>query len=643
MCGIAGYVDFNAPPDRRVLDAKTDSLAHRGPDDQSTLIVGPCGLGHTRLSVIDLAGGSQPMTTPTGNAFISFGGEIYNFEHIRAQLESSGERLRTRSDTEVLLRLVARKWTDALPKLDGMFSFAVWDAAGQRLLLARDVAGEKPIFYATPAPGVLVFASEAKAVLQHPSVSRELDIDALRQVLRFRAIYGERCLHAGVKQLPPGHWLEFDRSGLRIGRYFDLVEQAVAARKRLKAEPDDVIIENGRQIFMQAVQDRMVADVPVGAFLSGGLDSSLIVAAIRQLRGPDAELRTYSTGFEGDPHSELVHARRVAELVGSVHTEVEVGPKVFAERLSQLSACRDAPVSEPADLAIAEMSRIARQDVKVVLCGEGADELFAGYPKYSLASSPPALRLLLRACGPNNAQVLANILGLDRSRTRVAIRALIQRTELDRLVQWFSNFDRSELSRLFPGLGWTDDDWTKTMSEQSRAITALAAHAIDPIQRMQLVDCFTWLPGNMLERDDRMTMAEGLELRAPFLHKELMVYGLGLPTRFKRRHGVGKWVVRQWARGVLPDNIIDRRKWGFRVPLDLWFRGALRERLEGYLLSDRGLCAAYGDRAGIRRLIDGHLAGRNHSAALWTLYSAEVWYQDVFKPRLAASAKGLAA
>jgi len=643
MCGIAGYVDFETTPDLRVLDAKTRALAHRGPDERATLIVGACGLAHTRLSVLDARGSQQPMTAASGQAFISFGGEIYNFQQIRAQLESAGQALKTRGDTEVLLQLVARDWLEALPKLDGMFSFAVWDGERQRLLLARDVIGEKPVFYANPSPGVLVFGSEAKAVLEHPGVARDLDPDALRQVLRFRAVYGERSLHAGVRQLRPGCWLEFDASGLRLGRYFHLAKEAINARARLKPQPERAIVEHGRDLFTNSVKARLVADFPVGAFLSGGLDSSLVVAAMREIRGPRATLRTYSAGFDDDPFSELPYARRVAEHLNCLHTEVQVGPETFVARMANLSACRDAPVSEPADVAVAEMSRVAREDVKVVLSGEGADEVFAGYPKYGMAGAPLALRMLVRAAKTEGTARIAGWLGLSLPRTRVAARALSQKSEIERIVQWFSNLDRGELTALLPGLGWSDRDWAATTAEQVGALDDAAWRAADPVLRMQLVDCMTWLPSNMLERDDRMTMLEGLELRSPFLEKNLLIFGLGLPSRLKRRNGVGKWLVRQWAKDVLPERIVDRRKWGFRVPLDLWFRGALRERLEAYLLAEHGLCGAYGDRRAIEALIASHMAGEDRSAALWSLYSTEVWYQDVFKPRLNTQHPELAA
>jgi asparagine synthase (glutamine-hydrolysing) len=632
MCGIAGYVDFDAPPKRAILESMARVLGRRGPDAQAVRLIGACGLAHTRLSIIDVEGSPQPMATPGGDMVVAFNGEIYNYESLRNQLERAGESLCTRGDTEALLRLLALEGRAALTAFDGMFAFAIWDVGRQRLLMARDPLGEKPLFYAQPSPGVLVFGSEVKAVLEHPAVDRELDVDALRQALRFRAVYGQASLHRGVRQLRPGCWLEFDRDGVRTGVFHDLVGESIEARSDLYGRGEAEVISLGRDLLMESIKERMIADVPVGAFLSGGLDSSVIVAAMRRIRAADQPVRTYSVGFADDPHSELPFAQIVADAVGSVHTAVEVGPDDFIARMAELAGRRDGPVSEPADVAVAQMSRVARQDVKVVLSGEGADEVFSGYPKYSLAAAPAPLRAAMRWMGADTIASAARIAGLNPERARIVARALAQPREVDRIVLWFSYLDRAQLTSLLPGLRWNDADWESTVAEQQIALTRSAGQSA--MFRMQMVDCLTWLPSNMLERGDRMTMAEGLEMRPPFLDKALVAYGLALPDRFKRRAGVGKWIVRRWAADLLPDQIVNRRKWGFRVPLDRWFRTALREPLQDHLLSDGGLCAAFGDRLAIRRLVEAHASGTaDHSAALWSLYTAEAWYRGVFIPR----------
>jgi asparagine synthase (glutamine-hydrolysing) len=479
-----------------------------------------------------------------------------------------------------------------------------------------------------------VFGSEIKAVLEHPAVDAGLNEDALRQALRFRAVYGDESLHRGVRQLPPGAHLEFDRHGLRLGQFYDLIEEVEQARPRYAGLSESDLIAAGRDLFMQAVEGRMVADVPVGAFLSGGLDSSLIVAAMRKIRGPKAEIATFSVGFTDDPHSELPFAQTVADVVGSSHTPISVGPDLYIERFAELSACRDGPVSQPADIAIAEMSKVARRAVKVALSGEGADEVFGGYPKYGFANAPRLLGQALAVVGPHNAAALAGRLGLDKRRALVAARALAAPREVDRQAQWFSYLGRTDLQALLPGLGWSPSDWDRTLESQSAALGRL--HGMSGLRRMQTTDCLTWLPGNMLERGDRMTMAEGLEVRPPFLSKDLTAFGLALPDRMKVRGRVGKWIVRRWADDLLPDGIAGRGKWGFRLPLAAWFRGPMRDFLNGYLFRANGLIATYGDAAAIHRLVEQNQSGAaDMGETLWTLLAAEVWYQDVYLPRMA--------
>jgi asparagine synthase (glutamine-hydrolysing) len=636
MCGIAGYVDFNRRPDKAVMAGMVRALSRRGPDAQDVLVEGPCALVHARLAIIDVAGSPQPMRSADGDLSMVYNGEIYNYEALRRELQAKGVTFQTKGDTEVVLQWIAYAGPAALPKFDAMFAFGIWDRRRESLLLARDALGEKPLFYATPAPGALVFGSEIKAVLEHPLVEHGLNEDALRQALRFRAVYGSESLHRGVRQLEPGTYLEFDRDGVRVGRFYDLIEEVEQAGPRYAGLSTEALVATGRDLFMASVEERLVADadVPVGAFLSGGLDSSLIVAAMRKIRGPGAEIQTFSVGFSDDPHSELPFAQVVADAVGSKHTPISVGPESYIRRFAELSACRDGPVSQPADIAIAEMSRVARRSVKVALSGEGADEVFGGYPKYGFANAPWMLRKALATVGPQNAAAMAGRLGLDKRRALVAARALAAPREVDRQAQWFSYLDQPALQAILPGLGWSAADWERTLENQSQVLGRLGD--MGGLRRMQTTDCLTWLPGNMLERGDRMTMAEGLEVRPPFLDKELTAFGLALPDRLKVRGSVGKWIVRQWGDDLLPDGIAGRGKWGFRVPLAQWFRGPMREFLHGYLFRAGGLCDTYGDAAMIRRLVEQNEAGAaDMGETLWTLLAAEVWYQDVYLVRAA--------
>jgi asparagine synthase (glutamine-hydrolysing) len=636
MCGIGGVVDFNGGVNPGTLVAMTGALGRRGPDANGIHIDGPCGFAHARLSIIDVEGSPQPMVAPDAGLSMVYNGELYNYQALRREAQALGANFATNGDTEVVLRWIAQEWTAALPRFDAMFAFAIWDSRNQRLLLARDALGEKPLFYATPAPGVLVFGSEIKVLLEHPLVSRALNMDAMRQAIRFRAIYGDESLHAGVRQLKPGGFLEFSRSGVTTGSFYDLVADTARDRRVFAATGDAELIAHGKSLFLQSVEERLVADVPVGAFLSGGLDSSLIVATMRQIRAKSEEIRTYSVGFEGDPNSELPFAQLVADALGTRHETITVGPEVYARRMAEFSACRDGPVSQPADIAIAEMSQVAKHHVKVALSGEGADEVFAGYPKYAFAKAPWLLRKALATVGPGNAAAIAGRLGIDARRTLVAARALAEPREVDRYTQWFSFFERGDLRRMLPGLGWSDADWEATIAEHQAVLARLDADS-GHLLRMQMTDCLTWLPGNMLERGDRMTMAEGLEVRPPFLDKELSAFGLALPDRLKIAKGQGKWIVRQWAKDLIPDKILGRPKWGFRTPLNAWFKGPLRDFLTSYLTSSSGLTADFGDRAVVTGLLESHMSGKaDASETLWTLLTAEVWYQDVYKARLNA-------
>ena len=631
MCGIAGYVDFEGPgPDRAVLEEMAEALGHRGPDERGVWLEGPCGLAHTRLSIIDLAGSHQPLVPPDGHLALVYNGELYNYQSLRQGLAGEGVRFVTSGDTEALLRCVELRWRGALAEFDGMYAFAAWDRRAQRLLLARDPFGKKPLFHVSPRPGLLVFGSEIKALLCHPEVRARLDTAALAGALRFRAVYGDRTLYHGIHQLEPGCHLELDRSGLSRGQHYQLLEHSEPSAAL--GGDEAALIADGRARLERAVRKRLIADVPVGAFLSGGLDSSLIVALICGARKKDEITHTFSVGFEGDPGSELPHARVVANALGTCHKEVSVTGADYARLLARATAYRDAPISEPADVAIYCMSLEAKQDVKVVLSGEGSDEIFCGYPKYLFAMAPEWSLSLLRAAGPARVAQLAAALGIDRRRANVATRSLAAPTELERLVHWFSYLEREELQALLPGLDWSVASWRESMAKQAAVLDACPS--ADPVVRMQAVDCLTWLPGNLLERGDRMTMAAGLEARMPFLDPEVVAFGLALPRRMKVRGRSLKWVVRRWAEGLIPPSILERPKWGFRVPLAPWFRTELRELLHDALRNPSGLCGRYADRNAVARLLDDHDSGRaDRNLELWTLLTAEIWFQRVFQER----------
>lgn len=639
MCGLGGYVDFSGrAPRPDVLREMIRRLRHRGPDGEGLLVDGPCGLAHTRLGILDLQGGAQPMSLPGSSVSLVYNGEVYNYQSLRAELATLGTPCAGSGDTEVVLRMLACHWTRALPRFDGMFGLAAWDGAARRLLLARGPFGVKPLFYATPRPDLIVFGSEIKAVLAHDEVDGALDTDGLRQTLRFRTVHGEGTLYRGVRQLLPGAFLVIDASGATHGSYFDLDEKVRAAGERLRGMDEPQMIELGYELFEQSVRKRLVADVPVGVFFSGGLDSSLVAGAMRQMRGPAGELRSFTAAFRDDPSGEGAHARIVARQLGLAHTQVELGEEEYIQNFAAMSHHRDAPVSEPADLAMAYLSAAARESVKVVLVGEGADEVFCGYPKYALARCPAFLRRVAGVLSPEGWARAGGLVGVDRHRALVVARALSSAPEHERLAQWFSAVDRPLLASLLPGLEWTDAQWHRTHAMHE--LLGRRSERLGAIGRMQLTDFASWLPDNLMARADRMTMAHGLELREPFLDHALAVFGLALPDSMKVRGLTLKWMLRRWAHHRLPASVLRRPKWGFRVPLNRWFRQGLRPMLLDSLRSKRGLCGTFGDRTAIERLLSAHDRGATDAhMTLWTLLAAEVWYQQVFLPSARAASE----
>jgi len=638
MCGISGFVDFsNGAPDPEILRTMADALRHRGPDDTGIATLGSCGLAHTRLAVLDVATSRQPMTAERPDCAMVFNGEIYNFQTLRAELVAQQVRFQTAGDTEVLLQLLVRQGVNCLEQLDGMFAFAFWRHDRGTLVLGRDPFGKKPLFYAIPRPDLLVFASEPKALFVHPEVRRDVDRQSLRHVLRFRAVYGDATMYADVRQLEPGAWLEYSRSGLRKGRYFDFGAEVECEMERQARCDDRTLEELGNRLLTEAVRKRLISDVPLGAFLSGGLDSSLIVSIMSQLSDGGPPVRTFSVGFANDERSELPYALQVADFLRTDHTEVHVTEGQFAEALAPLTSLRDAPLSEPADVAIAIMSRRAKQSVTVVLSGEGSDEAFAGYPKYWLVRTPAWCRRLFRAIGPNLFSRLAGLGGMDRRRAFIAGRALAARGELESLVQWFSYSERALLAQLFPGLTWDDDQWAATLAPARLAMGQ--APSTSPIRRAQFVDFLNWLPGNLLARGDRMTMASGLELRCPFMDRRLAVYGLALPDRMKVRGRTLKHVVRAWSRDRLPPEILTRPKAGFRVPLRHWFSNGLRAYYNDLLRSPNGLCGTFGNAKQVERLLlnDRDAGIQTDELFRWTVFCAEIWYQSARQQYSSAS------
>ncbi len=614
MCGIAGILDLKGqPPDVGVVRRMTAAIAHRGPDDDGYFCDRGVALGFRRLSIVDLSGGHQPMTSDCRRFTVIFNGEIYNHDELRTALEKDhGARFRTRSDTEVILAAY-RLWGEAaLERFNGMFALAIWDSREQELFLARDRMGKKPLYYARVGDE-LCFASEIKALFQHPRMPRSVARERIPAFLAYRYMPGAETLFEGIRCLPAASWLRLTSTG-EVGpppRYWECWFEPPN-----HARPADL----GRDLeslLGDSVRLRRLADVPVGAFLSGGLDSSLIVALMSRLH-PEP-LKTFSIGFDTG-FSEAGHARRVAQAFGTDHHELIVGSQDLIAHLPRVLHARETPVTEASDIPIFLLSREARRKVTVVLSGEGSDEIFAGYPKYAFEHQlGQALDLVPKAWLAG----VASLLPFGLRRAQLALEAASQSDVLERHATWFGAFGPQE-RRAVLREGLLQGDGLHVFSHDRIG----GRHPHSRVDEMQFLDVQHWLPANLLLRGDRMTMAHSLELRCPFLDFRLVEFAAQrVPVSAKIHGGKGKWLLKRLAETLLPAGIAGRAKWGFKVPTSQWFRGALRGVLGDTLLSPAAKARGYFREARLRELIDEHGSGRrDHDKQLWILFQLELWH-----------------
>lgn len=579
------------------------SLRHRGPDDSGLWTGGSCGLAHTRLSIIDTAGSRQPMEDASGSAHLVFNGEILNYRQLRQETRYP---FRTDGDTEVLLALYAEYGAAGVSRLRGQFAYAVHDTATDETHLFRDRLGILPLYYYLDGK-VFAFASEIKAlfpVVRNPSI----DDSSLHDYLAHRSLPAPHTMIKGVRKLRQGHHLVVRRDGTLTSSSYWQVPNSAEHRTTSPREAVHLVGE----ALTASVREALVADVPVGTYLSGGVDSSLI-SALAAKEPRSQRLQTFSAGFGDDRLDETHHARRVADFIGSDHHEVVVTPEDFRQAWSALSWHRDAPLSEPADVAVFRLAQTARQNVKVVLSGEGSDELFGGYPKCKFAgltrwigSLPtPAMRLIEHSLPPRAA------------RLGTAMRAMSENSHAERMRGWFAPFTAAERTQMIGRPPSRD------------ALAPYLDGRGDALSRMLYADAHTWLADNLLERGDRMSMAASLELRPPFLDHRLVELAFALPSSVKVRGGTTKWVVKEVARQHLPAEIVDRRKVGFKVPLDSWLRGGLRDMAFDLLTGPSSFVGANFEPAAVRTLLTAHGSGRrDEQSRIWTLLSLEVWCRE---------------
>lgn len=616
MCGICGVFNFEsrAPADREALERAARAMAHRGPDDEGFHIDGELGLGNRRLSIIDLPGGHQPLSNEDQTIWITFNGEIYNYRELRPGLEARGHRFRTATDTEAIVHLYEEHGVRCLDYLRGMFAFALWDARERRLFVARDRLGVKPLYY-RQEPGRIVFASELRALRELATQSLEIDPQSVYDFFGFRYIPAPRTFYRGVEKLLPGHFLLADARGVRTQAYWDVPleeEQQMA---------EDVCARKVVEHLRESVRLRLIADVPLGVFLSGGTDSSAVVALMAELGA--RPLKTFSVGFAEREFSELPAARHIAKLYQTEHHELVVSAEDVAEELPRLVAFRDEPVAEPTDIALFKISQLAARSVKVVLAGEGGDELFAGYPKYAA----DRLAGLVSAFPQKVTQGIAQWLPYAQRRARLALEALSIRNEAERSATWFASFSRQERQALFAPDFLAQVD----VAHPVRTFEELLRKASDrsPLKRMLYADLKIWLPDNLLLRGDQMTMAASIEERVPFLDHKLVEFAARIPSRMLSRGFRTKVLLKRALRPYVPPEILCRRKVGFAVPVGPWFRKELRSMVGDLLLAPNAHTRSYFNKESAEQFVREHLDGvRDRHKQLWALLNFELWQRN---------------
>jgi asparagine synthase (glutamine-hydrolysing) len=617
MCGICGVFNFGTgePADRAMLKRATDAMAHRGPDDEGFHLDGSLGLGNRRLSIIDLPGGHQPISNEGDTVWITFNGEIYNYRELRPGLEARGHRFRTSSDTETILHLYEEHGTNCLDHLRGMFAFAVWDSRARRLFVARDRLGVKPVFY-REEPGRVIFASELRALRELSKQPLETDPQSVYDFFGFRYIPAPRTFYRGVYKLLPGHFLLADSGGVRTQAYWDVPPEELEGPVSGEDLAEQVV-----ELLRESVRLRLISDVPLGVFLSGGTDSSAVVALMSGLMKQTGQrVRTFSVGFQEARYNELPYAHRVAQVFSTEHQELVVRSSDLANELTRLVAFRDEPVAEPTDIALYKISQLAAKSVKVVLAGEGGDELFAGYPKYAA----DRLAGVVSAFPQEVTQAIARWLPYRQRRAKLALEALSIRNEAERSATWFASFSREEREALFSRDLLAQVD----VANPARVFEHYLEKARDrsPLKRMLYADLKIWLPDNLLLRGDQMTMAASLEERVPFLDHKLVELAARIPGRLLARGFRTKLLLRRALRKYLPAEILQRRKIGFTVPVGLWFRKELKSLVADLVLSPEARARGYFEPAAMEQFVREHFDGvRDRQKQLWTMVNFELW------------------
>jgi len=633
MCGIAGAVwnDASKAVEPPTLERMTDVLRHRGPDGEGAYTVdqkmsGGVALGHRRLAIIDVAGGKQPLSNEDGSIWVVFNGEIYNFRELRGRLEAAGHCFRTHSDTEVLVHLYEDEGPAFLNRLNGMFAFALWDARRRQLLLARDRLGKKPLVY-RHEPGRLLFASELKSILEVPGVPREVDPQALDEYLTYQYVPHPRTIFRGIAKLSPGHYALWHDDQLDVCPYWQPDFNQEDDR------PAEEYARELRELLTSAVEMRLQSEVPLGAFLSGGIDSTIVVGLMSQLMSEP--VRTFSIGFPVQEFDETSYAREAAARFGAVHEEFHVTPDALAI-LPRLVWHYDEPFADSSAVPTWYVSALTRQRVTVALTGDGGDELFVGYPRYFavwLAEGFDRLPSLLRRmiAGRYWQHLPSGARQKSRLRQWKRFVEMLGQPSARRYLDWIAIFHQARRDSLY------SEDFAASLSDADPMDFLAAALARsdrrDPVTAFSLADLVTYLPCDLMTKVDIASMAHSLECRQPFLDYRVAELAARMPRCLKFRLGRGKRILRSVFQDLLPESIQRRPKMGFGVPLDTWFRRELKGYVQEVLLDKSTLSRGYFKPEAVAQLVTEHQEGRfNHGYRLWSLLIWELWQRTWILP-----------
>ena len=606
---------------REILERMNRAIEHRGPDEDGSYLKNNVGLAMRRLSIIDLASGRQPIHNTDKTKWIVYNGEVYNYQELRRGLERRGHQLYTSSDTEAVLHLYDEEGADCLRHLRGMFAFAIWDETDQSLFLARDRVGKKPLLYSHQPNGDLIFGSEFQALLKHPAISRDVDHDALDDYMSYLCVPAPKTAFKQIRKLEPGHWLRWKNGEIETRRYW-----LPDFSKKIKISEEEAIVETTR-IVRESTRLRMISEVPLGAFLSGGVDSSTVVALMAE--ESSQPVKTFSIGFEEQDYSELKYAKRVAEHVGAEYNEFVVKPNAV-EILPTLVEHYGEPYADSSAIPTYYVSRETRRHVTVALNGDGGDESFAGYERYSAMQIAERYR---RIPGALRKALIEGPIGLlptselKRSRVRDAKRFLsaanLPRTK--RYQRWMSAFDSDVKSEIY-----TDEFRAEVGASDSEIIDKWFARANGSgvLDAAMLTDQMTYLPNDLLVKVDIASMANSLEARSPFLDHHVIEFAASLPENLKMQRFQTKSLLKKVAARLVPREVIYRRKMGFGVPIGKWIRGEMKDFVRDALLSPTALGRGIVKPGVIEKYVNEHIAGsRDHSFQIWTLLMLELWFQ----------------